>query len=165
MQNIYAKMSEGAGKCVSGCYKCCSDVEITYLEFLYLASGFNENELRAITSKPRAVVREPDEHEKESLSDFQGRTALGINPNAGKTVYYCPVIDTDSGKCAAYDRRPWQCRTFQRYEDGRCMAVVHMKILTKNALAQYSITEENKRLAPTVLQDQKNIRTWLQTLL
>ncbi len=70
-----------------------------------------------------------------------------------------------AGKCAAYDRRPWQCRTFQRYEDGRCMAVVHMKILTKNALAQYSITEENKRLAPTVLQDQKNIRSWLQTLL
>lgn len=165
MQRIYSKMDDGVGKCAPECHRCCNDMAVTYMEFLYLASGFSEDELRAIASKPKTVIVDADTKTEGGLTVFQRQLALGSNPNLGKVVYYCPVFDLDSKKCAAYDERPWQCRVFQRYDDGRCMTVIRNDIVTRNAYVHDVIEVANNAFASPELQGQKNIRTWLATLL
>ncbi len=165
MQRTYSKMDDGVGKCTPGCNRCCNDMAITYMEFLYLASGFNEDELQAIASKSKTVIRDADTKTGEGLTVFHGQIALGANPNLGKVVYYCPVFDLDSRKCAAYDERPWQCRAFQRYDDGRCMTVVRNDILTRNAYVHDVIEVANNAFAPPELRSHRTVRGWLGALL
>ncbi len=162
---IYSEMSNGSSMCRTGCYRCCNDVGIPYVEFAYLIDGLSEKQLGEMVSKPLVVAGDVSVQKHGEIVDTSRGRAMTINPNLGKEKYFCPALDMDSGKCAAYEHRPWECRAYQMDNSGICMIHISLKTISRNMYAGLAITEENMRFAPIHLRMNKNVRNWLSIAL
>ena len=146
MERIYQKIDTIRDLCISGCFDCCIDPEISYLEFAYLISGFNQEELKEIFSKPRIPIKEREPEVREEIIHSEKGIILLTNQNIGPG-HYCQLLGED-GKCLAYERRPWGCRTYYRDDSlGKCIQEPTNR-MTENNRAGTDLVVGNRLFAP-----------------
>ncbi|MBN2102163.1 MAG: YkgJ family cysteine cluster protein [Candidatus Aenigmarchaeota archaeon] len=74
----------------------------------------------------------------------------------------CIFLD-DKGKCIAYERRPWICRNFRRFENGKCGSErIHEGEITDNFIAEMDITRLNNEVAPANCKGIRKLREWFE---
>ena len=162
---IYQRIDPRDDLCISGCHDCCNEInpEISYLEFAYLISSFSDRELKEIFSRHRIPIKGRKPEMRDEIIHSKKGIVVLKNQNI-VSGYCCQLLDED-GKCSAYERRPWGCRTYHRYALlGKCIQEPE-NIMTANNRARVDLFVGNRLLAPKEFRDVQNrISDWYETL-
>jgi len=165
IERIYRRIDTRADLCIPGCHDCCNEIdpEISYLEFAYLISDFSDKELKEIFSRSRIAIKGRKAETRDEIIHSKKGIIVLKNQNM-RSGYCCQLLDED-GKCLAYERRPWGCRTYHRYALlGKCIQEPE-NIMTENNRARIDLFVGNRLLVPKEFRDVQNrISDWYKKL-
>ncbi|WP_201317546.1 YkgJ family cysteine cluster protein [Paenibacillus sp. EPM92] len=119
----YYENSDTKPQCYSGCNNCCSDFfTVSEVEFEIIMdeihNTWTQEEIVSLYKRVMDNVRSfQSEHPElvEALNtqlDYE-RNINNLKSFKGKsrTSFPCPLLDSETGKCSVYEKRPFICRT------------------------------------------------------